>query len=103
MKYHPSHTQPIPTDTVFTLNQLVETIELNQSLVELKLYPNPTSSDLHVSLSEQVSGDYFVSDLMGKRILTGELESNFTIETATWNQGIYFLNIGQHSFKFVKQ
>ena len=103
MKYHPSHTQPIPTDTVFTLNQLVETIELNQSFVELTLYPNPTSNDLHVSLSGQVSGDYFVSDLMGKRMLTGELESNFTIETATWNQGVYFLNIGQHSFKFVKQ
>ena len=103
MKYHPSHSQPLLTDTVFTLNQLVETIELNQSFVQLKLYPNPTNNDLHVSLSEQVSGNYFVSDLMGKRMLTGELESNFTIETATWNQGIYFLNIGQHSFKFVKQ
>lgn len=103
MKYHPSHTQPLSTDTVFTLNQLVETIELNQSFVELTMYPNPTSNELHVSLSEQVSGDYFVSDLMGKRLLTGQLESNFTIETAAWNQGIYFLNIGQHSFKFIKQ
>lgn len=103
MKYHPSHTQPLSTDTVFTLNQLVETIELNQSFVELTMYPNPTSNELHVSLSEQVSGDYFVSDLMGKRILNGELESNFTIETAALSQGIYFLNIGQHSFKFIKQ
>jgi hypothetical protein len=88
---------------VFTFNQLVETIELNQSFVELTMYPNPTSNELHVSLSELVSGDYFVSDLMGKRLLTGKLESNFTIETAAWNQGIYFLNIGQHSFKFIKQ
>ena len=103
MKYHPSNIPPLLTDTVFTLNQLVETIELNQTMVDLTLYPNPTSNNLHVSLSEQVSGDYFVSDLMGKRIFTGELESNFTIETATWNQGIYFLNIGQHSFKFIKQ
>ncbi len=103
MKYHPSHTQPLLTDTVFTLNQLVETIELNQSFVELTMYPNPTSNELNVSLSEQVSGDYFVSDLMGKRLLTGQLESSFTIETSTWNQGIYFLNIGQYSFKFIKQ
>lgn len=94
---------PVTTDTVFTLNQLVETIELNQTMVDLTMYPNPTSNDLNVSLSEQVSGDYFVSDLMGKRLLTGKLESNFTIETAAWNQGIYFLNIGQHSFKFMKQ
>ena len=102
-KYHPSHVEPLLTDTVFTLNQLVETIELNQSTVELSMYPNPTTSDLHVSLSEQVSGCYTVSDLMGKRMFKGELESNFTIETTTWNQGVYFLNIGQHSFKFIKQ
>jgi hypothetical protein len=102
-KYHPSHVEPLLTDTVFTLNQLVETIELNQSFVELTMYPNPTTSDLHVSLSEQVSGDYTVSDLMGKRMFKGELQSNFTIETSNWNQGIYFLNIGQHSFKFIKQ
>jgi len=103
MKYHPSHVTPVLTDTVFTLNQLVETIELEQTMVELTLYPNPTSSDLQVSMSEQVSGAYTVCDLMGKRMLTGTLESNFTIETSTWNQGIYFLNIGQHSFKFIKQ
>jgi hypothetical protein len=102
-KYHPSHVPPLLTDTVFTFNQLVETIEMNQSFVELTMYPNPTSNELHVNLSEQVSGDYFVSDLMGKRLLTGKLESNFTIETAAWNQGVYFLNIGQHSFKFIKQ
>jgi hypothetical protein len=102
-KYHPSHVEPLLTDTVFTLNQLVETIELNQSTVELSMYPNPTTSDLHVSLSEQVSGCYTVSDLMGKRMFKGELESNFTIETTNWNQGVYFLNIGQHSFKFIKQ
>ncbi len=103
LKINPSQTTAVVTDTVFTLNQLVETIELNQMMIELILYPNPTSNDLHVSLSEQVSGDYFVSDLMGKRMLTGELESNFTIESSTWNQGVYFLNIGQHSFKFIKQ
>jgi len=103
LKVFPNQFQALVTDTVFALNQLVETIELNQSFVELTMYPNPTSNELHVSLSEQVSGDYFVSDLMGKRLLTGKLESNFTIETSTWNQGIYFLNIGQHSFKFIKQ
>jgi hypothetical protein len=102
-KYHPSHLPSLVTDTVNTFNQLVETIEINQSFVELTMYPNPTSNELHVSLSEQVSGDYSVSDLMGKRLLIGKLASNFTIETATWNQGIYFLNIGQHSFKFIKQ
>jgi hypothetical protein len=67
------------------------------------MYPNPTTNELHVNLSEQVSGDYSVSDLMGKRLVQGKLESNFTIETTAWNQGIYFLNIGQHSFKFIKQ
>jgi hypothetical protein len=103
MKYHPSHTQALLTDTVFTLNQLVETIELNQTILELTMYPNPTSNELHIRLSEQVSGDYFVSDLMGKRILTGKLASNFTIETDSWNKGVYFLNIGQHSFKFIKE
>jgi hypothetical protein len=102
-KYHPSHLPSLVTDTVNTFNQLVETIEINQSFVELTMYPNPTSNELHVSLSEQVSGDYSVSDLMGKRLLIGKLASNFTIETAAWNQGIYFLNIGQHSFKFIKQ
>lgn len=103
LKVFPNQFQALVTDTVFTMNQLVETIELNQSFVELTMYPNPTSNELNVSLSEQVSGDYVVTDLMGKRLLIGKLESNFTIATSSWNQGIYFLNIGQHSFKFVKQ
>jgi hypothetical protein len=103
LKYHPSNTLPIETQNVFTLNQLVETIELNQTMVELTMYPNPTSNELYVSLSEQVSGAYTVCDLMGKCLLTGKIQSNFTIETASWNQGVYFLNIGQHSFKFIKQ
>jgi hypothetical protein len=103
LKVFPNQFQALETDTVFTLNQLVETIELEQTMVELTLYPNPTSSDLQVNMSEQVSGAYTVCDLMGKRMLTGILESNFTIETSSWNQGVYFLNIGQHSFKFIKQ
>jgi hypothetical protein len=103
LKINPSQTTAMVTDTVFTLNQLVETIELNQTMVELTMYPNPTSNELHVSLSEQVSGAYTVCDLMGKCLLTGKIQSNFTIETASWNQGVYFLNIGQHSFKFIKQ
>lgn len=103
LKYHPSNTFPIQTDNVFTLNQLVETIALNETFVELKLFPNPTSNDLHVTLSEQVNGAYEVTDVMGKCLLKGELASNFTIQTANWNAGIYFLNIGEHSFKFIKQ
>jgi hypothetical protein len=103
LKINPSQTTAVVTDTVFTLNQLVETIELDQTMVELTLYPNPTTNDLHVSMSEQLSGAYTVCDLTGKRMLIGKLESNFTIETASWHQGVYFLNIGQHSFKFIKQ
>lgn len=103
LKVFPNQFQALVTDTVFTLNQLVETIELNQTMVELSFYPNPTTNNLFVSMSEQVSGDYSVCDLMGKCILKGTLEPHFTIETATWNQGVYFLNIGNHSFKFMKQ
>ena len=94
--------QALVTDTVFTINQLVETIELNQESVELKLFPNPTSHDIHVTLSQSLNGVYEVVDLNGKQLVSGEITSSFTIPSQSFDAGVYFLKIENHLFKFIK-
>lgn len=102
LKVFPNQFQALVTDTVFTLNQLVETIELNQESVELKLYPNPTSNDIQVTLSQTVHGVYEVLDVNGKQLDSGEISPSFTIPSQTFETGLYFLKIENHLFKFIK-
>jgi hypothetical protein len=102
LKVFPNQFQALVTDTVFTLNQLVETIELNQESVELKLYPNPTSNDIQVTLSQAVHGVYEVLDVNGKQLDSGEISPAFTIPSQTFETGLYFLKIENHLFKFIK-
>ena len=102
LKVFANQFQALVTDTVFTINQLVETIELNQESVELKLFPNPTSHDIHVTLSQSLNGVYEVVDLNGKQLVSGEITSSFTIPSQTFDAGMYFLKIENHLFKFIK-
>jgi hypothetical protein len=80
----------------------VETIELNQGNIALKLFPNPTTQDVQVTLSETVSGTYEVYDLSGKKLMSGEVSSTFSIPSHTFYPGLYFLKIENHLFKFIK-
>jgi hypothetical protein len=102
LKVFANQFQALVTDTVFTINQLVETIELNQESVELKLFPNPTSHDIHVTLSQSLNGVYEVVDLNGKQLVSGEITSSFTIPSQSFDAGVYFLKIENHLFKFIK-
>lgn len=102
LKVFANQFQALVTDTVFTINQLVETIELNQESVELKLFPNPTSHDIHVTLSQSLNGVYEVVDLNGKQLVSGEITSSFTIPSQSFDAGMYFLKIENHLFKFIK-
>ena len=102
LKVFPNQFQALVTDTVFTLNQLVETIELNEENIELKLFPNPTNHDIQVTLSETVYGRYEVYDLSGKQLISGEISSAFSIPSHTFHPGIYYLKIENHTFKFIK-
>ena len=74
---------------------------------EAKLYPNPVSGNiLNVSMNDARETTYQVFDMMGKKVLQGNLSSG-TIQVNGLSSGVYLLklNDGQKEVakKFIKQ
>lgn len=80
----------------------------------LKVYPNPSTSELNISIPAQMSGsyEYEVVSLDGRSIASGlirhaESMQKFTIDLESYNPGYYFLRVYSDdqvfAAKFVKQ
>ena len=74
--------------------------ELNKKL-EIKLYPNPTSNSLWISIDKnevQIATDLSIKliDISGKVILSKKLtQHKFSLDLSSYSDGIYFLEIFQ--------
>jgi hypothetical protein len=71
---------------------------------EITFYPNPTTSLVNVTSSENLIGKtYSLFDLQGRRMLTGFLDASQQIRLEELSTGIYYLNIaGSKTLKVVK-
>jgi blue copper oxidase len=74
------------------------------------LYPNPVESgDLHVTNLKNAKGDYTITDVTGKIVLTGSKRNgeDFAISVSSLPGGSYFIqffsNNGNACFKFIKE
>jgi D-alanyl-D-alanine carboxypeptidase len=72
------------------------------------LYPNPFTDQLFIQTEARYTGrNYLVSDLSGKAVLTGAIESpKTTIDLSGISGGIYFMTIdddGKQKFKLIKK
>jgi hypothetical protein len=63
--------------------------------IQFSVYPNPTSDNLTVSISEQLIGtSYTLCDQFGKTVFKGNLlETSNTIDLTAIASGIYFLSV----------
>ncbi|MCL2597060.1 MAG: T9SS type A sorting domain-containing protein [Paludibacter sp.] len=70
--------------------------------MQLKIYPNPVKDDLKV-INYFENGQYSITDLAGKQILSGKLSNNSSINVSSLQQGIYIIKVGNERGKFIKE
>jgi len=68
----------------------------------VKVYPNPTSSQLTIELSEGTSEQFMITDNTGKVLKQGAMESLKTnIDVSDLSAGMYFVTIGNAKTKLM--
>ena len=72
----------------------------------LRVYPNPTNSQLRIENYELSMGEIEIYDVVGKRVgATHALplqDGNITIDISYLTNGMYFLKIGNRTVKIIK-
>ena len=76
-------------------------IEFDKS--KINLYPNPTSSSITISLTENINGQVFLTDLKGRVVMTKNINSNKTLMNleSIESKGMYFVKVIDNSGKIV--
>lgn len=90
---------------IFQLDPILST-ETEEYQSALNIWPNPASESLHIHTKASV--DYFsVTDLGGKRVLEGKMQSSGSIDVDELEKGIYILHLesdrGLLNKKFIVQ
>lgn len=63
----------------------------NRSETEFSIYPNPTSSELNISLPHGKSAEFLVMDLTGREVLKFYVRSTQVVDISTLNEGLYLI------------
>lgn len=66
---------------------------------QINIYPNPTKNILYIQHNFQENTNVCLYDCMGKKLFCTQ---NKLIDTSTINAGIYFVQIENQTFKFIK-
>lgn len=76
----------------------------NESEISFKLFPIPTENELNVSLTEIADYNYAVYDILGKKVISGEMKNTneFSIDTSNLSSGSYLIKINNTIKKFIK-
>lgn len=76
----------------------------NNYLEKIILFPNPTSSILYLTFNSEalINTPYYIYDVLGKTSSFGVLHQPL-INISNLSNGLYFLNINNYHFKFIKQ
>lgn len=88
------------TINIVPFGQTADLAEEENIITDVKLFPNPTSTSLNISLRGNVGQDYNyqIVDVMGNQIALGALNSNQNVASKEINveqlqQGVYFVQI----------
>lgn len=95
---------PILTNTVTTEMVALSINETIQS--NFTLYPNPTSNHFVIEMQNEMSAQYEIFDLNGKRLQADTVQHLKPIDTSAFKSGFYFVTInteqGKATYKLVK-
>lgn len=59
----------------------------------VKVYPNPATDKINVSVTNKHENDLMVYDISGKLIYQNKISSSAVINTEKWNRGVYFVKV----------
>jgi len=91
-------------DRVNIFNNQLITLGIEQSNVsEIMMYPNPAKNTLNFR-GLTSSRSYFITDMLGKTVLSSTLEINESINVSSLKSGLYILKFedSNKTFKFIK-
>jgi polyhydroxybutyrate depolymerase len=77
--------------------------EMQQNLIQLKVYPNPTQGNITVDWNEADSAPYQMYSIMGELVQFGELHNGSnTLSTHGLSANVYLIKVGQHTQRIIK-
>ena len=82
----------------------VTTLGLNPvtpNALKVSVYPNPASAEIQVS-GLQTTESYMIYDTLGKLMLKGNTSNKAVINVQDLSSGMYFITIGNHVIRFIK-
>ncbi|WP_026755756.1 T9SS type A sorting domain-containing protein [Sediminibacter sp. Hel_I_10] len=82
----------------------VTTLGLNPvtpNALKVRVYPNPASAEIQVS-GLQTTESYSIYDTLGKLMLKGNTSNKAVINVQDLSSGMYFITIGNHVIRFIK-
>ena len=94
-------------DATTSFSENCATMSINdETISQIKLFPNPSSDYLNIKSKNIVNQDYQIMDILGKPIGSGTMISN-KINISLLKSGIYFLRLSDEkfskTFKIIKQ
>lgn len=94
---------PVITNTFET--EFVEPLSVGEiSVINIKIYPNPTTDILFVELEKTATVTMQLLDIQGKQMLTKtEDAKTLTLDVSSLQTGIYFLKLSTNTAQFTKK
>ena len=74
---------------------------LTPNALKVSVYPNPASAEIQVS-GLQTTESYSIYDTLGKLMLKGNTSNKAVINVQDLSSGMYFITIGNHVIRFIK-
>jgi hypothetical protein len=86
-----------------TINHVLS-IEDNEISESIKVYPNPVSDRLNLSMPNELSDNasFIINNILGQNVMRGTLENN-QVDVNSLNTGIYFIQISSNGKNGVKR
>lgn len=82
----------VPVSFRYITNQsALNVAELSPS--DFKLYPNPATAEMNVSVPQGFSGDYMLLDITGREVKSGRLTSTTSVDISLLPEGVYLVSI----------
>jgi len=91
----------VPTDTVFTTQQLVGLSPLFEGS-EVLMFPNPVESVLHLNWEGSEPKQIEIHGIMGNLLYRESMMPSQTIDLSNWPQGVYYVRINGNAYPVVK-
>lgn len=61
--------------------------------LDMTLFPNPTSDNLHIFVNKPGDHELTITDITGKQVFTGRFDDNIIVSAETMGSGIYFATV----------